>query len=154
MTDRFRRLLDHLEWANERALGAVRGEARNERALELLTHVLASERVWIERIRSGDSHGMDIWPASSLAECEERMRENLRALRALLEAASEEDLRRPIRYENSSGTEFRTPLDEILLHVMLHGTYHRGQIARAVRESGSEPVNTDFITFARERPAS
>ncbi|NIP57628.1 MAG: damage-inducible protein DinB, partial [Gemmatimonadetes bacterium] len=49
--------------------------------------------------------------------------------------------------------EFRTPIGEILLHVLLHGSYHRGQIALRMRDVGEEPVNTDLITFVRERPA-
>lgn len=32
-----------------------------------------------------------------------------------------------------------------------HGTYHRGQVAARLRAAGDEPVNTDFITFARQR---
>jgi uncharacterized damage-inducible protein DinB len=38
-----------------------------------------------------------------------------------------------------------------LMHVALHGAYHRGQIAQVIRQGGGEPVNTDFITFQRLR---
>jgi uncharacterized damage-inducible protein DinB len=31
----------------------------------------------------------------------------------------------------------------------MHGSYHRGQIAMALRAAGVDPVNTDFIAFAR-----
>jgi len=34
--------------------------------------------------------------------------------------------------------------------VALHGSYHRGQVAAAVRAAGGEPVNTDYITYVRE----
>jgi uncharacterized damage-inducible protein DinB len=44
---------------------------------------------------------------------------------------------------------FRSQISDILLHVALHSSYHRGQIAAAVRAAGVTPVNTDFITFAR-----
>jgi uncharacterized damage-inducible protein DinB len=46
--------------------------------------------------------------------------------------------------------EFQTPIKDLLMHVALHGSYHRGQIAQALRLAGGEPVNTDFITFVRE----
>jgi uncharacterized damage-inducible protein DinB len=39
---------------------------------------------------------------------------------------------------------------QLFAHVALHGAYHRGQIAWLVRDSSHEPVNTDFIMFARE----
>ncbi len=32
----------------------------------------------------------------------------------------------------------------------MHGTYHRGQIAAALRAADITPPNTDFITFVRE----
>jgi len=37
------------------------------------------------------------------------------------------------------------------MHVITHNHYHRGQIAQVVREKGDEPVNTDYITYTRQR---
>jgi uncharacterized damage-inducible protein DinB len=53
-------------------------------------------------------------------------------------------------YRNSKGLEFTNSVGDTLTHVWLHGSYHRGQIAQAIRRAGHEPVNTDFITFVRE----
>lgn len=145
------RLVDHMEWADGRALEVVR-ETGEERSLRLLAHVLATERVWLARIRTGDSSGLEIWPDVTVDECEEMLRENLRRYRSFADSVSEEGLRREAAYRNSSGTEFETPVGEILLHVALHGAYHRGQIARETRVAGDEPVNTDFIQFVRDRP--
>lgn len=145
------RLVDHMEWANRRALRVVRETGESER-LELLAHVLATEHVWMERIRSGDSSGVEIWPDFTADECEARMEENLEQYRAFARSVSEEGLRREAAYTNSSGEFFETPVAEILLHVALHGSYHRGQIARELREAGEEPVNTDFIQFVRTGP--
>ena len=148
MKDWLERLLDHMEWANGRALEVVR-ETGEEESRELLAHVLATERVWMARIRTGDSSGLEIWPDLTVEECERLMEENLERYRSFAESVSEEGLRRAVAYRNSSGTEFETPVGEILLHVALHGTYHRGQIARELRRAGEEPVNTDFIQFVR-----
>lgn len=151
MKEWLERLLDHMEWANTRALEVVR-ETGEEESLELLAHVIATERVWMARIRTGDSSGLEIWPDLTVEECERLLEENLDLYRSFAESVSEEGLRRAVRYRNSSGTEFETPVGEILLHVALHGTYHRGQIARELREAGEEPVNTDFIQFVRGNP--
>jgi len=40
---------------------------------------------------------------------------------------------------------------EMLLHVVNHGTYHRGQIAAKVRELGGKPVSTDYIYYTRTK---
>lgn len=163
MIDHLNRLLDHLEWANRRTLEAARGSENeeamrllrgfeNEEALRLLSHLLACERLWLERIETGDSSELEIWPDLSLEECAALLEENVEKYRRFLGSSSEEDLTGTVTYRDSSGREFDTPLGEILLHVFLHGTYHRGQIARALRDGGYEPVNTDLIQFVREHP--
>lgn len=153
MIQRLKRLVDHLGWANRRALKAVRNSSDPE-ARRLLSHVLAAERVWLARIETGDSSELEIWPELSLSECADLLERNIADLRRLLAGRSEADLKRRIGYRNSKGEPFETPLEEILLHLLLHGTYHRGQIALRLRDAGDEPVNTDFVTFVRESPAA
>lgn len=151
MKEWLERLVDHMEWANRRALTVVR-ETGEARSLELLAHVLATERVWMERIRTGDSSGLEIWPELSPEQCRRWIGENMERYRSYADSVSEEGLRREAHYTNSSGRPFDTPVAEILLHVALHGSYHRGQIARELRDADEEPVNTDFIRFVRENP--
>lgn len=146
----FRGLFEHVEWANERAIEAVR-QGEDPRALELLAHSLASEVVWYARIETGQSAHLKIWPTLSIDECADLARESARGYRKLVDGLTPDDLERSVTYRNSKGTEFRTRLGDILLHVVLHASYHRGQIAFRLRESGGEPVNTDYITWARER---
>jgi uncharacterized damage-inducible protein DinB len=55
-----------------------------------------------------------------------------------------------VHYRNSAGNEFDNTVRDILTHVALHGQYHRGQIARAMRAAGREPVYTDYIGFIRK----
>ena len=38
--------------------------------------------------------------------------------------------------------------------LLLHGAYHRGQIALLLREGGAEPAPTDYIAFVRGAPAA
>ncbi len=40
-------------------------------------------------------------------------------------------------------------MSEIVTHVAMHGSYHRGQIARQLRSAGLEPPYTDFIQYTR-----
>ncbi|HEU5359182.1 MAG TPA: DinB family protein, partial [Gemmatimonadales bacterium] len=59
-----------------------------------------------------------------------------------------------VTYRNSAGLEFTSTVEDILLHVALHGAYHRGQVARALREGGAVPNATDYIAFIRGAPAA
>ncbi len=150
-TEQLERLVDHLAWANRRALEAVR-EQGSEEGLRLLAHVVGAERVWLRRLETGDSSDLEIWPELTAEECADRLEENVQAFRRLLASASDGELDREVAYRNSEGRRFETPAGEILLQVLLHGAHHRGQIAVRIRDGGGEPVNTDFITFVREHP--
>ena len=45
-------------------------------------------------------------------------------------------------------------MEDMLLQVVLHGCYHRGQVALVVRGAGAEPSPTDYIAFVRGAPAA
>jgi hypothetical protein len=50
MLDYLRRLLAHLRWADDRALEALRSSTDPpEQALEIYTHVLGAEGVWLSQ---------------------------------------------------------------------------------------------------------
>jgi hypothetical protein len=62
---------------------------------------------------------------------------NADAFRKVLDAASEADLQRIVSYTTSRGDRFTSALGDILLHVAMHCSYHRGQVAFAVRSGGA-----------------
>jgi uncharacterized damage-inducible protein DinB len=67
-----------------------------------------------------------------------------------IEAASDETLTRQLPYKNMKGESFIQPVNEILLHLSNHGTYHRGQLVTQLRQVGAEAIPaTDYILFAR-----
>ncbi len=54
-------------------------------------------------------------------------------------------------YKNSKGEAFAQPLQEVLLHLFNHGTYHRGQLVTLLRQLGVDKIpSTDFIVFTRQ----
>lgn len=142
-----------MHWA-DRLLVAQIGAAPADRALVLLSHLLAAERVWLSRLRGEADAGIEIWPRLSPEACGELAAENLAGYSRYLESLPEERLSAEVRYRNSVGVEHATQVVDILTHVFLHGSYHRGQIATAVRAAGSPPRNTDYIAYVRERAGS
>lgn len=92
------------------------------------------------------------WPAWSLETASELAAASAAGLRSIATAAGSEGLSAPITYRTRAGIEGQNSLWEILMHVVLHGTHHRGQIALLAREGGGIPASTDFSTFLRERP--
>jgi len=145
------RLMQHADWANRRVLDLLNAtNVTEQRALLLFAHVLTTERIYLERMRGLDPWPQHFWPELSRAECAVLVAENRRQYESFFDALAEADLDHAVKYRNSKGVEFHTPIKDLLTHVTLHGAYHRGQIAAAIRAAGSEPVNTDFITFVRE----
>lgn len=149
----FTKLVAHLEWADRRALDALEKAATPvPAALEIYAHVVGAEHVWVSRLR-GEAPRLAPWPKLSLAECRQVGEENVAGFRAVVASLRDEDLQRDVEYRNSAGTAFHSTIEDVLLQVMLHGSYHRGQVAQLLRQNGAEPVATDFIAFTRGAPA-
>ncbi len=151
MIETIYRLFEYDEWAIARILDSLKSmPSRNKEALRPLAHLLVAEKVWILRLQGQDTSMINLSPDFSLAECENLANENQKAYEDFLNKLIQDDLASFVTYKNSKGAEFSTSVGDILMHAALHGTYHRGQIAAAVREAEVIPVNTDFITFVRE----
>jgi uncharacterized damage-inducible protein DinB len=54
-----------------------------------------------------------------------------------------------VRYANSQGVPYSTPLWQVVLHLVNHSTLHRGQVVTMMRQSGVKPPATDLIFFYR-----
>lgn len=154
MREEMRRLFAHMRWADERALEALRGApAASAEALRVYAHVLGAEHTWLSRLR-GEPARVAIWPTLGVEECAALARENADGYDAFVDSLGPDDFGREVEYRNSAGDEFRTRIGDILLHVALHGSYHRGQVAMALRQGGAVPLPTDYIVFVRGAPAA
>ena len=148
------RLIAHLAWADDRVLASLRSATNPDPSCrELFAHVLAAEHVWLARLK-GETPTHAVWPDLSLEQCAALVGANQRALVGYLDALTPESLSRGVTYLNSAGRQFTSSVEDILLHVSLHGSYHRGQIAWALRRGGSVPMATDYIAFVRGAPAA
>jgi uncharacterized damage-inducible protein DinB len=146
------RLYAHLDWADRRALETLRATPDPD-ATRLLAHVLAAEHVWLARLR-GEPPSVPVWPELALDRCEALAEANRRGYADYLAALAPDDLAREVAYANSAGEAFRSRVDDVLLHVALHGQYHRGQVALLARFGGGAPLPTDYIAFVRGAPAA
>jgi uncharacterized damage-inducible protein DinB len=95
-----------------------------------------------------------VWPELTVTQCRTLAAENELGYRDLIFGLSPAGLRRIVEYRNSAGQELQTAVEDILLQVFLHGSYHRGQVAMQLRLSGAVPEATDYVAFARGTPAA
>ena len=118
-----------------------------------LVHLLNGHWIWRERWQSNQPT-IVLQPQDfpSLETIKVHWQEEKLLMSALLATLSEEDLERQIIYHSTMlpGQVFRLPLWQMLLHLVNHGTQHRGEIAMRLTELGHSPgelgMNFFFVT--------
>ncbi len=148
-----RSLFRHMAWADARVLEGLRATPGIDlHAHEQFAHILGAESVWLTRIL-GQPQRVAVWPELSLDECAAMAVENQKGFAALLDEG-EIVFAREVTYVNSAGKTFTNRVIDILVHVAMHGSYHRGMISIVTRRGGGVAVPTDFIAFVRGEAAA
>jgi uncharacterized damage-inducible protein DinB len=115
----------------------------------IFAHTLTAEKIWLMRLCQEDLSGQKIWPGLSLNDCLNLLKKNKQSYKTYLIDKTEENFTEKLIYKTSKGIEFQTPVIDILMHVVIHSGYHRGQIAALLRREGNQPENTDYIHYVR-----
>lgn len=150
LADYMRRQFAYDAWANQEVLNTIRAAGgENTRSLQLMAHILAAERVWLERLKQAPQ-SVPVWPKPDLAQCEADATELKKLWFEYLDLVTAGDISLPISYKNSKGESFTSAVVDVLTHVVLHSAYHRGQIASHMRSNGQTPAYTDFIHATRK----
>ena len=145
----FSRLFAYDEWANREVLAAFRASPPPPRSLQLMAHLLSSERLWMERLEL-KPQTLPVWPDFARDECDRQAADIAALWKNYLAHSGEADLAQSVSYQNSKGETWASRKDDILIHVITHSAYHRGQVAMMVRAAGSTPAYTDFIHSIRQ----
>jgi uncharacterized damage-inducible protein DinB len=142
-----RRLVAFDRVANDLTLASLSASSP-PRAIAVMAHIVGAERLWLARMAAEPSP-LAVWPELDL----DGIRRELTAVEIpwndFLGTLDTKGLEREVSYTNSQGQSFVNRVDDILQHVFFHSTYHRGQIAAAVRAAGGTPAYTDFIQIVR-----
>ena len=159
-------LVDHLTynlWANERmghflmaqtdAVLQAEQKSSFTSITKTVMHLWDAEIVWLTRLRG---QSLTEWPSKKFAGTKVDMLHGLiKTSTELLQLVKEKGdgfTSQAIAYKNMKGDPYTNRVEEILYHVVNHGTYHRGQIITMLRGAGVEQVvNTDLITWFREQ---
>jgi uncharacterized damage-inducible protein DinB len=147
--DWYARLLRYDAWANAETVASLRGGTAPHKALRWMAHLVGSGELWLARLRD-ETPAVAVWPDLDLEGCAAGVARLGERWPRYFSTLASEDLNQDVGYRNSRGESWTSTVADILTHVALHGSYHRAQIAAAVRESGGEPAYTDFIHAARQ----
>ena len=154
------RLYDYNRWANERVLESLRPirqdvftsnkQASHGSIHGIIAHIAAAEWIWLERWKG--SSPVSLLPESEFETVEIATRRLCKIDHDLQEFTSQltqEDVDGSCGYRTTEGKAYSNVLCDMLLHVVNHSSYHRGQITTLLRQSGAVPQSTDFILFIR-----
>jgi uncharacterized damage-inducible protein DinB len=148
MKQYFLKLYQYNAWCNQRVLSALKRQTvGDEKILSVMGHIVAAQFLWLHRIKSLPPPDVKLWGNYSLTELETMADKIGKQWIAFVE--STEDFNRELTYKNYTGDPFVNNVEQIMIHLVNHSSYHRGQIAMLLRQNGFEPVNTDYITYDR-----
>ena len=113
-------------------------------------HVISTEWAWLERWLGVSPKERSGWMSGDITSLMARLLD-IQAKRSLfLDKVSDEALASPMAFTYLSGNADEQLLQDMLVHVMNHSTYHRGQITLMFRQLGHAPPATDFVLFRSE----
>ncbi len=155
--DTLRLQLDYTAWASQRLMDAAAKLSAEEltrdfktadkTVLDTLVHIYAADRIWLSRVLPEpratfvDPEDRDLtvlqseWPAL------------LQRWKLWLRDFNDADVLRVIDFKNTKGHPYSLPVWQILLHVVNHGTHHRGQISGFLRAMDRTPPPLDLMAY-------
>ncbi|MFN3529375.1 MAG: DinB family protein [Bacteroidia bacterium] len=148
-----KRLAQYNLWANEQMLAWLAQASTTQLDSQLISsfsslrltliHIYGAERGWLSLLQAGEWAGLSDAEGLSFEVLSQQFREGSQALATYAGALKPEALSEK-RIFGRSGS--KASQADILLHVLNHSTYHRGQLISLGRQAGLEsPPRTDYI---------
>jgi uncharacterized damage-inducible protein DinB len=147
----FIKLFGYNKFATEQILDAMAQIETPAIALKLMIHLLTTELVWLERCKLTTPTMPSPWPEPlPVEQCQALVTPRYEAWIDFLNGLGEEDFDKIIPYHSFAGDAYENPLNEIITHVINHGTHTRAQIGQQLKLAGAKtlPV-TDYSYYLR-----
>jgi len=155
--------LDYHYWARDIVLDAVTPldaeqftrpvESSFKSVRDTLAHMYGAEWLWYNRWTGNLNATMpkyDSWP--DVASIRKAWLDHEVRVRTLVTDGGEAGVTRVYNYKSLAGQPTSSQFWEMLVHVVNHGSYHRGQLTTLLRQLGAQPPKqTDMIAFFRTR---
>jgi uncharacterized damage-inducible protein DinB len=157
--DTLRLQLDYSAWASQRLMDVAAKlspeellrdfQTADKTVLDTLVHIYAADRVWLSRMLAE--------PRTTFVDPEDRDLSLLQVewpalhqrWKLWLRDFNDDDASRVISYQDMKGRPYSQPVWQIVLHLVNHGTHHRGQVSGFLRSMGRTPPPLDLIAYYR-----
>jgi uncharacterized damage-inducible protein DinB len=150
LMEHYRKMLVYDAWANAEIVSELETISNPPpRSLRWLAHILSAEILWLERLQH-KPQTYPVWPEFNLSQCKVESKKLAAIWKAYLSSLGESGLDETIAYKNSQGEAFTSKKGDVVQHVIIHSTHHRGQIVADLRASRYNPPYIDFIHAVRK----
>lgn len=155
--------LNYSFWASQRLLEAASRltleqlthdfQTADRSVLGTLAHVFAGDRAWISRLEGNPRKTLLDPGDHNLATLEREWPVVQQRWTDWAGALTDEAALAPLDYVDFRGNSWEQPVWQIVLHVVNHGTHHRGQVAGFLRSMGYAPPAVDLHVYHRSKQA-
>lgn len=154
------RVFSYKAKANEEMLAAMRqfddASPAKEIAIRILNHTYAVDRIFAANLRRAE-HGYtspNPGQAPSLEELSAAIKTSDQRYLDYVSRLDETQLAERIDFTFTDGEPGRMSCEEMLMHVTVHGEYHRGQISLLMMQNSIAPPADGFTTFLHKTEPS
>ncbi|WP_421851282.1 DinB family protein [Marinomonas sp.] len=158
----FAKAFQYKKWANNELLDL--GEKQFSKLLEsdgtffirILNHTAVVDSLFISRILGEPEKysGANTQETPALSELREVMNQNDSWLVHYAESASEKELKRVISFTFVDGDTGQLSVEEILIHLLTHGSNHRGMASRTLAVNSLERPKDTFTRYLHQAEPS
>jgi len=157
--DVLRTHLDYSAWASGLLMDAARRlspeeltrdfKTSDKSVLRTLLHVFAADRIWLRRMR-GESPRIFLHPGEdNLEALSQAWPSILQGWKDWANGLTDVQADEPLDYRDMAGNPHQQPPWQIVLHLVNHGTHHRGAVSGFLRAMGHTPPKLDMVYYYR-----
>jgi uncharacterized damage-inducible protein DinB len=136
-------------WANVELLASMRkADKMDERVLFLFAHLLNASAMWLNRVK-GEELSTALFQERSLDDCEQLIEANTQGWKAYIDKHNQEEFDRIVEFVFPvDGTHKRISVQDAILHIVNHASYHRGQIVSRLKGTVEPLPLITYIVYA------
>lgn len=149
MISYFKKMFDYDKFASHKILDLIISSGTTGKPVGVMAHMLAAQQIWFLRCKNLPAPGGPLWSDWAAEEMPAIIDHNHAEWMAYLNTLEDADIQDIITYKNLAGVDFSTILQDILAHVINHGTHHRGQVGALLKAKGIETPGLDYILYVR-----
>ncbi|MGO2513041.1 DinB family protein [Marinomonas polaris] len=124
--------------------------------MRILNHTAVVDSLFISRILGEPEKyiGDNTVETPTLSELRETMNQNDFWLVQYVESASEQELKRVVSFKFVDGDTGQLSVEEILIHLLTHGSNHRGMASRTLAINSLERPKDTFTRYLHQAEPS